>query len=169
MKLSGKRMLCVDAVLLAVLLFADQFTKHLAVLKLKGQEAFVLIDGVLELDYLENRGSAFGMLQDQKFLIVAVDLIFMAVLLFLLFKLPPDRKYVKLHILMTLVMGGGIGNMIDRLRLDHVVDFISFVLIHYPIFNVADIYIVVAVILLFILFVFVYKEEDLTWMNLSFK
>ncbi|MBQ8117549.1 MAG: signal peptidase II [Lachnospiraceae bacterium] len=169
MKLSGKRMLCVDAVLLAVLLFADQFTKHLAVLKLKGQEAFVLIDGVLELDYLENRGSAFGMLQDQKFLIVAVDLIFMAVLLFLLVKLPPDRKYVKLHILMTMVMGGGIGNMIDRLRLDHVVDFISFVLIHYPIFNVADIYIVVAVILLFILFVFVYKEEDLTWMNLSFK
>ena len=169
MKLSGKRMLCVDAVLLSVLLFADQFTKHLAVLKLKGQEAFVLIDGVLELDYLENRGSAFGMLQDQKFLIVAVDLIFMAVLLFLLVKLPPDRKYVKLHILMTMVMGGGIGNMIDRLRLDHVVDFISFVLIHYPIFNVADIYIVVAVILLFILFVFVYKEEDLTWMNLSFK
>ncbi|MBP3206006.1 MAG: signal peptidase II [Lachnospiraceae bacterium] len=169
MKLSGKRMLCVDAVLLAVLLFADQFTKHLAVLKLKGQEAFVLINGVLELDYLENRGSAFGMLQDQKFLIVAVDLIFMAVLLFLLVKLPADRKYVKLHILMTMVMGGGIGNMIDRLRLDHVVDFISFVLIHYPIFNVADIYIVVAVILLFILFVFVYKEEDLTWMNLSFK
>ncbi len=169
MKLSGKRMLCVDAVLLAVLLFADQFTKHLAVLKLKGQEVFVLIDGVLELDYLENRGSAFGMLQDQKFLIVAVDLIFMAVLLFLLFKLPADRRYVKLHILMTMVMGGGIGNMIDRLRLDYVVDFISFVLIHYPIFNVADIYIVVAVILLFILFVFVYKEEDLTWMNLSFK
>ena len=169
MKLSGKRMLCVDAVLLAVLLFADQFTKHLAVLKLKGQEVFGLIDGVLELDYLENRGSAFGMLQDQKFLIVAVDLIFMAVLLFLLFKLPADRRYVKLHILMTMVMGGGIGNMIDRLRLDYVVDFISFVLIHYPIFNVADIYIVVAVILLFILFVFVYKEEDLTWMNLSFK
>ena len=162
-------MLCVDAVLLAVLLFADQFTKHLAVLKLKGQEVFGLIDGVLELDYLENRGSAFGMLQDQKFLIVAVDLIFMAVLLFLLFKLPADRRYVKLHILMTMVMGGGIGNMIDRLRLDYVVDFISFVLIHYPIFNVADIYIVVAVILLFILFVFVYKEEDLTWMNLSFK
>lgn len=162
-------MLCIDAVILAVLLFADQFTKYLTVLRLKGQAALVLIDGVLELQYLENRGSAFGMLQNQKVLILVVDALFMMILLFFLLRLPEDRKYVKLHVLMTMVMAGGIGNMIDRLRLDYVVDFISFVLINYPIFNVADIYIVVAVILLFVLFVFVYKEEDLEWMNLSLK
>lgn len=169
MKRSGKKMLGMDAVLLAVLLFADQFTKYLTVLKLKGQAAYVLIDGVLELQYLENRGSAFGMLQGQKLLILVVDVLFMAILFFVLLKLPEDRKYIKLHVLLTMVMAGGVGNMVDRLRLDYVVDFISFVLINYPIFNVADIYIVVAVILLFILFVFVYKEEDLEWMNLSFK
>lgn len=169
MKRSGKKMLGMDAVLLAVLLFADQFTKYLTVLKLKGQAAYVLIDGVLELQYLENRGSAFGMLQGQKLLILVVDVLFMAILFFVLLKLPEERKYIKLHVLLTMVMAGGVGNMVDRLRLDYVVDFISFVLINYPIFNVADIYIVVAVILLFILFVFVYKEEDLEWMNLSFK
>lgn len=164
-----KGMIGMDAILLAVLILLDQYTKHLAILRLKGQNAFVLIEGVLELEYLENRGSAFGMLQGQKILILAVDLVFMAAILFFLFRMPRDRKYVKLHLLFTMVMAGGIGNMIDRLRFDYVVDFVSFVLIHYPIFNVADMYIVVAVILLFVLFVFVFREEELEWMNLSFK
>ena len=55
--------------------------------------------------------------------------------------------------------------MIDRIRLDYVVDFISFVLIHFPIFNVADIYVVVATICVFVLFLFVYKEEDFSFLG----
>jgi len=66
-----------------------------------------------------------------------------------------------------MIVAGGVGNMIDRFRFDYVVDFISFVLINYPIFNVADIYVVLAVIGVFILFLFVYKDEDLDF--LSFK
>lgn len=69
-----------------------------------------------------------------------------------------------MHVLLAVIVAGGIGNMIDRFRLDYVVDFISFVLINYPIFNVADIY-VVATIGLFILFLFVYKEKDLEFLN----
>ena len=129
-------MLLIDVLIAAVLLVFDQFTKHLAVVHLKGQAPYVLIDGVLELQYLENRGSAFGMLQNQKVFILFVGIVFLA-----------------------------IGNMIDRFRLDYVVDFISFVLINYPIFNVADIYVVVATIGLFILFLFVYKEKDLEFLN----
>ena len=59
--------------------------------------------------------------------------------------------------------------MIDRFRFDYVVDFISFVLINYPIFNVADIYVVVATVGLFILFLFVYKEEELDFLNFKRK
>ena len=59
-------MLLIDVLIAAVLLVFDQFTKHLAVVHLKGQAPYVLIDGVLELQYLENRGSAFGMLQNRK-------------------------------------------------------------------------------------------------------
>ena len=59
--------------------------------------------------------------------------------------------------------------MIDRLRFDYVVDFISFVLIHFPIFNVADTYVVIATIGLFILFLFVYSEEDLDFLSLRSK
>ncbi len=166
-KTNRKLLLALDFLIIAVLLVLDQFTKHLAVLNLKGQPAYVLIEGVLELQYLENRGSAFGMLQNQKFFILFVGAVFMAVILFFMFKLPETRKYNKVHVLLSIIVAGGIGNMIDRVRFDFVVDFISFVLINYPIFNVADIYIVVATIILFALFVFVFKEQDLEF--LSFK
>lgn len=161
------KMLLIDTVIAAVLLALDQYTKYLAILHLKDQPAVVLIDGVLELQYLENRGSAFGMLQNQKFFILFVGMVFLMVILFFLFKLPLQKKYNIVHILLSVVIAGGIGNMADRFRFDYVVDFISFVLINYPIFNVADCYIVVAMIVLFLLFVFVFKEKDLEF--LSFK
>lgn len=164
---SRKRMLVVDAVIAVLLLGFDQFTKHLAIEKLKGNQAFVLIDGVLELQYLENRGSAFGMLQNQKFFILFVCLVFLMVILFFLLKLPETRKFVSVHVLLSAIVAGGAGNMIDRFRFDYVVDFISFVLINYPIFNVADIYIVVATLSLFVMFLFVFQERDLEF--LSFK
>ena len=155
-----RKILLLDAVVAAVLFGIDQFTKYLAVLHLKGNEPYVLIDGVLELQYLENRGSAFGMLENQKVFILFVGIVFMAVILFFLFKLPSEKKFNIVHILLSCIIAGGAGNMADRFRLDYVVDFISFVLINYPIFNVADCYVTVGVILLAILILFVYKEED---------
>ena len=160
-------MLIIDALITAVLVAADQFTKHLVVTHLKGQPPYVIIDGVLELQYLENRGSAFGMLQNQKAFILFVGIVFLAVLLFFLLRLPEQKKFRIVHVLLAVIIAGGIGNMIDRFRLDYVVDFISFVLINYPIFNVADIYVVVATIGLFILFLFVYKEKDLEFLSLK--
>ena len=159
------KMLLIDALFAIVLLAFDQLTKYLAITHLKGKSAYVLIDGVLELQYLENRGSAFGMLQNQKFFILFVGIVFMLVLLLFLIKLPEQKKFCMVHILLAAIIAGGLGNMIDRFRFDYVVDFISFVLINYPIFNVADIYVVIATIGLFILFLFVFKEKDLEFLN----
>ncbi len=158
-------MLLVDLVVAGLLLVLDQFTKYLAILHLKDSQAYVLIDGVLELKYLENRGSAFGMLQNQKVFILFVGFVFLAVILFFLFKLPVEKKFRIVHILLAAVVAGGLGNMIDRFRFDYVVDFIYFVLINFPVFNVADCYIVVSVIGLFILFLFVFQEKDLEFLN----
>lgn len=163
------KMLIIDALLAIVFIALDQFTKYLAIVNLKGNPPYVIWDGVLELQYLENRGSAFGMLQNQKFFILFVGIIFMIVLLLFLFKLPEQKKYCILHILVASIIAGGVGNMIDRFRFDYVVDFISFVLINYPIFNVADIFVVVATIGLFILFLFVYKEKDLEFLDFKQK
>lgn len=159
------RLFGIDVLLIALLIALDQFTKHLAVLHLKGRPALPLIDGVLELQYLENRGAAFGMLQNQKIFILFVGFIFLTVVLVFMWKLPDHKKYTIVHIFVSVIIAGGIGNMIDRMRLDYVVDFIYFVLINFPIFNVADIYVVVATIGLFILFLFVYKEKDLEFLN----
>lgn len=160
-------LLAVNAIITGLLICFDQFTKYLALTKLKGEEAIVLIQGVLELDYLENRGSAFGMFQNQRVFLLASGFVFLAFILYFMLKIPIEKKYVLIHLCLTGILAGGIGNMIDRFRFGFVVDFISFVLIHFPIFNVADCYIVVSVILLMLEILFVLKDDDLSF--LSFK
>lgn len=161
------RLLVSDLVLLLLLVAADQITKYAAVIKLKNQPAFNIIDGVLEFNYLENRGAAFGMLQNQKMFFIFVAVIFLGVIAYVLFKAPSEKKYNSLHVLLVLIAGGAIGNMIDRLRLDYVVDFIYIVWINFPIFNVADIYVTFSTVILVIQFLFVYKDNDFDF--LSFK
>lgn len=156
-----------DAAIIILLIVFDQFTKHLSVKYLKDLPALSLIDGVLELDYLENHGVAFGMLQGKQFLILLVSMICMAAILFMMLKMPKGRNFTILHIIFSCIIAGGIGNMIDRFAYGYVVDFISFVLINYPIFNVADCYVVCGVIAMAIVFLFVLKEEDLDF--ISFK
>ncbi len=155
------RFLCLDFLLVAALVGFDQFTKYLAAVRLKGNPAFPIIDGVLQLQYLENRGSAFGMLQGQRWFLFVTGTLFIAVLTFLLFRIPVQKKFRLFHILIAGIISGGLGNLIDRFRFGYVVDFIYFVLIDYPIFNVADSYVVVSAIALFFLILFVYRDEDL--------
>lgn len=162
---SKKIAIIIDLAIVAVLIALDQFIKMVVVDKLKGNDAYVLIKNVLELDYVENRGSAFGMLQNQKIFILLVGFVFMGIIVFLIFKLPNKKRFVPAHIFFALVVAGGIGNMIDRFRMDYVVDFISFVLIHFPVFNFADCCVVIGVFGLFILFLFVYKENDLEFLK----
>ena len=161
------KLLIFDFMLLILLVCVDQFTKYTAVLKLKNQPAFNIIDGVLEFNYLENRGAAFGMLQNQKSFFVFVAVIFLGVIIYVLTKTPDDKKYTKLHFLLVMIAGGAIGNMIDRLKLDYVVDFIYIVLINFQIFNVADMYVTFSTVILIIQILFVYSENDFHF--LSFK
>ena len=159
------KLLVFDLLFLSFLVFADQFTKYIAVLKLKNQPAFSIIDG----NYLENRGAAFGMLQNQKIFFVFVALIFLGVIAYVLIKVPYEKKYRRLHVLLILIAGGAIGNLIDRLRLDYVVDFIYIVLINFPIFNVADIYVTLSTVLLVIQVLFVYKDNDFSFLSFNQK
>lgn len=145
---------------LAVLIFLDQWTKHLALVHLAGKEPISLIDGVLELRYLENRGAAFGILQNQLWFFILLWAVFMVFAIWVFFRIPKTKKYIPLHIILLLMCAGGIGNVIDRIMRRFVVDFIYISLIDFPIFNVADIYVVVSCILLLIFVLFVYKEED---------
>lgn len=142
-------------------IFLDQYTKFLAVQHLKDQEPFIIIKNVFQLHYLENRGAAFGVLQNQRGFFIFSFIVIIAAVIYFYAKLPTTKRFAPLHACAVLVTSGAIGNMIDRLRLEYVVDFFYFELIDFPIFNVADIFVVVSVILLAVLILFVYKDEEL--------
>lgn len=152
--------LAAEAVLTALLVILDQATKLAAVSALKDGGPYVLIPGVFQLQYLENRGAAFGLLQNARIFFLAVTLIALAAVIYVLVRLPLKRKYIVLRFLMVLIAAGAVGNMIDRVFLGYVRDFLYFSLIDFPIFNVADIYVTCATILLILLLLFYYKEED---------
>ena len=149
--------------LTAFLLAADQLTKFLAVSTLKGREAFVLIPGLFELLYLENKGAAFGILKNRQYLLglfAAVVCIGAAVIYR---RTPQEKKYTPLRLVCCMLSAGALGNMIDRIFRHYVVDFLYFSLIDFPVFNVADIYVCVSCFLLLFLLLFYYKEDDLKW------
>lgn len=160
-------LLVTDFMLFVILVIADQLTKHLAVVKLKNQAAYNLINGILEFNYLENRGAAFGVLQNQKYFFVFVALIFIGVIVFVLIKVPTQKKYYSLNILLVMIAAGAVGNMIDRVRYDYVVDFIYLVCIQFPIFNMADIYVTTSTVILVFQILFVYKTNDFNFLSFN--
>ena len=157
--------LIIDFIFMCLLIVADQYTKAMAVVTLKDKPAIPIIPGILELNYLENRGAAFGMMQNQKIFFIFVAVVIIGCIIYMLVKAPAQRKYTILHILLVFIAAGAIGNMIDRLSLNYVVDFIYVKAINFPIFNVADIYVTVSTILLAIMLIFVYKDDDLRFMS----
>lgn len=167
MKLKKKLWILFDLVGICALVVLDQYTKYLAVIHLKDNKPFIIINGILELNYLENTGAAFGVLENQKAFFIFVAVVVLSVIGYVLLKTPDHKKYGILHISLSLIAAGAIGNMIDRIRLNYVVDFIYFSLINFPIFNVADMYVTVSTAVLMILLLFVYKESDLNF--ISFK
>ena len=117
-------------------IWLDQLTKWLAVTLLQGNPSVPIIPGARQLTYLENPGAAFGMLQNNRWVFLIISTVgILAVLAYLLIKRPTSKL---LCLALSFIVGGGIGNMIDRTLLGYVVDFIDFCLINFAIFNVAD-------------------------------
>jgi signal peptidase II len=150
---------------LMALIALDQYTKHLAVINLKDQQPIKLISGVLHLQYLENDGAVFGIFGGNAVGLAVVTSIITIGLLYFYIKLPQVKRYNILRILLVLIIAGAIGNLIDRIRLNYVVDFIYFALINFPIFNVADIYVTVSTFVFLILALFYYKDEDFEFLE----
>lgn len=143
-----------------LLILADQVTKKLAVVYLKQQGNISLISGILELQYLENQGMAFGLLKGRQFLFILFCIIFCVVLIYFFIKIPKTPYYRPLIIISGFLVSGATGNFIDRVVRGYVVDFIYFSLIDFPVFNVADIYVVCSCIALILSILFHYKDED---------
>lgn len=150
-----------NIVIILLLIFLDQITKIGAIAFLKDKADIILIKGVLQLHYLENTGAAFSMLEGKQLLFSIITPILCVGLLYILGKMPKTNKNLPLNYIIVFLVAGAIGNYIDRIMNHYVVDFIYVSLINFPVFNVADCYVTVSVILLFVLIMFYYKDEDL--------
>ena len=126
-------------ILLVLIIFADQLSKWLVVALLQGKESVYVIPGVLRFTYVENDGAAFGMLDDHRWVFLVLSTVMIIALTFYIVKYKPSSKWVMTSLI--LIVGGGIGNMIDRILLGYVIDFIDFCA--FPqlwrwVFNIAD-------------------------------
>lgn len=151
--------------LILLLILLDQLAKYEVLLHLKNHSNISLIPGVLELSYVENRGMAFGMLEGKQFLFVGMCVLFCAALVWMFVRIPKSRYYLPLLLTGAVLFGGAAGNFIDRLFRGYVVDFIYFSLIDFPVFNLADIYVVCGGIVLVLLVIFKYKDEDFDFLT----
>ena len=135
----------------------DQLTKWLAVTRLKGEDSFPLWQDVLHFTYVENTGAAFGSFKEHRWVFMFVSTVaIIALIIYYFWGRPHDRLTT---VALAFITGGGIGNMIDRVLLGYVVDFIDFTLIDFAVFNIADSFVCVGVGLMFLALFRTAREE----------
>ncbi|SFP94032.1 signal peptidase II [Lachnospiraceae bacterium XBB1006] len=150
---------------LIILVFIDQVAKRFAETYLKGTEGIDLIPKVFRLQYLENFGAAFGSLQHATVFFIVLTSACLVVILCVFVRIPLEKRFVPLQVVAVFFTAGAVGNFIDRLTHRYVIDFLYFVLIDFPVFNIADIYVTCSSVVFFILFLFYYKEEDFSFLK----
>lgn len=145
----------------SLLILIDQFTKRLAYKYLYNNEPLVLIDNILELVYVENRGAAFGILQNKHIVFYLLTIVVLIILLINLYELKFTAKDIPYFSFLVLIFSGAVGNFIDRLKNKYVIDFIYFKPIDFPVFNFADICITIGCIVMIFSIIFIYKGDDI--------
>ena len=114
----------------------------------------------MDFTFVENRGAAFGILNGARWLFVIITIAVTAVIIYYIAKkMPKTKEYKFLPLSLMLILAGAWGNAIDRLIRGYVVDYFEFTFFSWPVFNVADIYVVVGTVLLAVLLIFVIKDE----------
>ncbi len=132
--------------LLILIVVFDQLFKYLVISNFNPGESLPVINNVFHLTYVQNTGAAFGVLRDRSDLFILITLIVIIGLFYYFRRMKYNDSWFKLA--SGLVLGGAIGNLIDRIRLGYVVDYLDFRI--WPVFNLADSAVVVGTILLVI-------------------
>jgi len=139
-------------ILMIAIIGADQAVKYWAATDLKpiGSMDFLSVNGkkLVDLTYLENNGAIFGSMKGQRWFLIGFTSLVIIIGFVVLFKYMKRSKVLALAI--TLFLAGGIGNLIDRVRLSYVIDMFEFKFMNFAIFNVADISVTIAFVLLII-------------------
>lgn len=148
--------------IISLLVFLDQLSKLAAVRFLKEQAPIQVIPGVFKFSYVENRGVAFGVFSDKDgavYLSLVIALI-MLLILYFRYRLPLTKHYQPLRNILLLVLSGALGNLIDRVRLGYVIDMLYFHWFEFPVFNLADMYVVIGGILILFFSLTKYRSDN---------
>ena len=132
----------------AVIVALDQITKYLTVLYIPLYEELPFIPGLLQLTYVQNTGAAFSSLEGQQWLFAIIFAAFTCMLFYEYFKKPMAFTAFERWCIAA-IYAGGLGNMVDRVRMGYVVDMIETTFMDFPVFNVADCFISCGCVLLF--------------------
>ncbi|MGB8455069.1 MAG: signal peptidase II [Anaerocolumna sp.] len=149
-----------------VLLIAlDQLTKYFAATHLKVDGPMQIIPKVFKLYYHENNGAVWGIMSGKISFLIIITVIIMTGMIYFYLKIPAGKRYDYMRIVLVFLSAGAIGNLIDRSINKYVVDFLYFELIDFPIFNLADCYVTCSAVLLIVLSLFYYKDDDFAFLN----
>lgn len=135
----------------------DQVVKYLVRTKMALYQTVSFIPGLLNLTYVQNTGAAFSILQENTWLLTLISAVISLVIIVFMVKRPLPSFFGR--ITMALILGGAVGNLIDRFFLGYVVDMFDCAFMNFPVFNVADISLVCGGILLCIYVLFFYEKE----------
>ena len=135
----------------------DQITKFLTVANIALYQDVEFIPGFLGFTYVQNTGAAFSSFEGMQWLFAVIFLVFTAAIVYEYFKKPvPFTKFER--VMIAAIYGGGLGNMIDRIRYGYVVDMIETKFMDFPVFNVADCFITCGCIAMLVSLIFFNKE-----------
>jgi len=151
----------ISTIVTIAVLALDQLSKFLTKEFVRPAGSIPILEEVFHLTYAENRGAAFGLLQGFRWFFVVLTILISICIIYYMFKLPSKQVFFKISL--SLILGGALGNLFDRIRLGYVVDMFDFTLINFPIFNVADSSLVIGTFFIsyFLLFV-----KDLDFLKL---
>ena len=155
------RILFCSLIVMAVLIILDQITKDLMIKNYSVGEGMVIIKGFLELLHIKNKGSAWGIFNDKPVVPILISCVLILLILFVYKNIIKYRKYKSLRICIVFLLSGALSNIIDRIRIGSVTDFVYFKWLDFPVFNVADIYVTISMMVMLILLIFSYKGSDL--------
>ena len=144
-----------------LIVFFDQFTKFLVVANMKLFDEIVVIEKFFNLYYVRNDGAGLGILSEARWIFISFTFIVIFAVIFLLIKNKFDN--ILAFFALIFILGGGVGNMIERLFLGEVVDFLQFQIKYFDfIFNVADIFVTFGTIMFLIYYLFFIDKKKET-------
>ena len=145
------------SVIVIIILLCDILTKKWAAFYLKSVNDIPVIPNILHLTYVENTGAAWGMMKNMRWTFVGITVIVVLLIIVFLYKTRPQNLWLKIGA--TFVLGGALGNLIDRAFLGYVVDFINVAAINFPVFNIADVFVCLGAVMVGIYYCFFDKKE----------